>query len=533
MPSSAEHDGYIVCMNMGGSGSYAGSCSAGIDAAIAHGSIAGGTSAATPVFAGIVALLNQSLGNDSHTGLGNINPTLYAYAQSTPSAFHDVPAGSYGNTDQPSGNQELCEAATPNCSDQVLGYYTAAGYDLATGLGSVDGDVFVKHWPGGNSAKTATNLTVSLNPDSISAGSTAGVTLTATVAAGSGSGTPAGTVTFLNGTAVIGEGRLNGGKATASYDASQLAAGIYSITSLYGGDTQFAGSTSQAVVLTVTGGGSGLQSTATALAIMASPSATQSNAGSAVSFTATVTASGGMSVPTGTVKFNNGSTLLGSVTLNSSGTATFSSSALTANQYSITAIYSGDSNYRGSSSNAGMLDVVDFQIGANPSTITVGAPGQSGSATVTITPLDGFNQSLSMTCSGLPADSSCSFQSASTGGTVTITTTGPGLAASAGSAASLGAVRSNGGDPFYALALPGLVVLGLSGFRKRRLRALQLPMLLAACMLTSLLVACGGGSGGSGGGGGTGGTQPGTSTVTITATAGQLSHQTTITLIVQ
>ena len=84
MSASADHDGYIVCTNNG-------SCTGGVQ----NGGIYGGTSVSTPVFAGIVTLLNQQMKNTPPAGLGNINTTLYQFAQSVPAAFHDVPTGNY------------------------------------------------------------------------------------------------------------------------------------------------------------------------------------------------------------------------------------------------------------------------------------------------------------------------------------------------------------------------------------------------------------------------------------------------------
>ena len=170
MPASPNHDGYIYCTNTAGTMGYTGSCANGIDVAVADNSIVGGTSVSSPVFAGIVALLNQSLGNTPPAGLGNINPALYAYAQSMPSAFHDVPAGNYAEQpNNPSSNIVPCKVGTTNCSTGSMGYLTTTNFDLATGLGSVDGDVFVTHWPG-----TSTGLAFQQVPGSltqISAGS--------------------------------------------------------------------------------------------------------------------------------------------------------------------------------------------------------------------------------------------------------------------------------------------------------------------------------------------------------------------------
>lgn len=102
----------------------------------------GGTSAPTPVFSGIVALVNQyRLLQDGKAkpGMGNINPTLYHLAQSTPEIFHDVVSGS---------NMVPCANVSPNCSRGELGYPAGAGYDRATGLGSVDAYHLVTLWNG-------------------------------------------------------------------------------------------------------------------------------------------------------------------------------------------------------------------------------------------------------------------------------------------------------------------------------------------------------------------------------------------------
>ena len=95
----------------------------------------GGTSASTPTFAGIVALVQQKLGTGS---LGNINPVLYALAAQSPSAFHDVTTGNNIVPCQPGVNG--CPAAGH------YGFSAGPGYDLATGLGSVDAKAFVDAW---------------------------------------------------------------------------------------------------------------------------------------------------------------------------------------------------------------------------------------------------------------------------------------------------------------------------------------------------------------------------------------------------
>jgi uncharacterized protein (TIGR03437 family) len=99
--------------------------------------LTGGTSAATPVFAGIVALLNQY---ERSNGQANINPNLYRLAQSTTDVFHDITTGS---------NIVPCEIGTPKCTTGAFGYNAGPGYDVVTGLGSVDAYNLVAEWNSG------------------------------------------------------------------------------------------------------------------------------------------------------------------------------------------------------------------------------------------------------------------------------------------------------------------------------------------------------------------------------------------------
>jgi subtilase family serine protease len=153
--------GYVFCtqlseLGIAGSGS---SCADGIaDAVDTNFSLIGGTSVSAPVFAGMVALLNQY----TATTQGNINPSLYQLAATAPSAFHDVTS---------SDNKVACEAGTlagqPTAilcpSTGVIGYAAAAGYDLATGLGSLDVNNFavaLKAPPDFSASTPTTSLTV-------------------------------------------------------------------------------------------------------------------------------------------------------------------------------------------------------------------------------------------------------------------------------------------------------------------------------------------------------------------------------------
>ena len=204
--------------------------------------LTGGTSAATPSFAGIVALLNQYLvsqGSLTAPGLGNINPALYQLAQSVPGAFHDITSGN---------NSVPCVQGSIGCVDGMVGFNAGPGYDLATGLGSVDVWNLVTGWNSG--AGTITTLTAA----PAAAGPNETVQLTATVT-GSTTILPTGSISFiLDGVPNVGQitlatVNLNGTTtATFSVTGGQLAIGNGAVRALYSGDEVFEGSAGSASV---------------------------------------------------------------------------------------------------------------------------------------------------------------------------------------------------------------------------------------------------------------------------------------------
>jgi subtilase family serine protease len=104
----------------------------------------GGTSASAPVFAGVLALLNEYLvgtKTQSHAGLGNINPMLYYLGQNAAAVYHDVTAGS---------NAVPCvPRSSPDCpASGIYGYQAGPGYDLVTGWGSIDVTRMIATWAG-------------------------------------------------------------------------------------------------------------------------------------------------------------------------------------------------------------------------------------------------------------------------------------------------------------------------------------------------------------------------------------------------
>ncbi len=152
LAADPNHDGYVLCtqeVDSAGTGFTGTSCVYPVGSkqvpyfdSTGSGYLYGGTSIAAPQWAAILTLLNQKAGNTK--GVGNVNPILYATAQTTPGAFHDVTTG---------GNAVVCVAGSPNCNGNTGGYgvmsccNAGTGYDMATGLGSVDAAALGAAWP--------------------------------------------------------------------------------------------------------------------------------------------------------------------------------------------------------------------------------------------------------------------------------------------------------------------------------------------------------------------------------------------------
>jgi hypothetical protein len=176
-------------------------------------------------------------------------------------------------------------------------------------------------------ASTSTTLASSNNPSNYGEA----VTLTATVSPIYG-GVASGTVTFNRLGTVIGTGTIAGN--VAKLTISTLGVGTDHITATYNGDSNYLSSTSSALAQSVT------KATTTTTVVSSKNPSTH---GSSVTFTATVKAGSGPT-PTGSVTFKDGSTTLGTGTLNGSGEATLSTGSLAVGTHSITVEYGGNSN---------------------------------------------------------------------------------------------------------------------------------------------------------------------------------------------
>jgi hypothetical protein len=288
-------------------------------------------------------------------------------------------------TATPTGTVDFKDGATTLCSAVALSSGTAtcttslasAGSHTITASYSGDQDFTVSSDTVAqtvNKAATTTALASSPNP------STAGqaVTFTATISVTApGGGSPTGSVTFSDGaTTLCSAVPVSAGTATCS---KALAAGTHSVTAAYSGDATHSSSSSSAVSQVV-------NKATTTTAVAASP--TTALSGQTVTFTATISVTApGSGSPTGTVAFKDGTTTLCAASAVSSGQATCAV-GLPTGGHSVTAVYSGDSSFTGSTSSPVTVTVnqasttMSLTPAANPST-----GGQAVTVTATVAPV--------------------------------------------------------------------------------------------------------------------------------------------------
>jgi arabinan endo-1,5-alpha-L-arabinosidase len=225
---------------------------------------------------------------------------------------------------------------------------------------------FTTGWPviGTTTVSTGTGAasttTVAASPNPVTAGSA--LALTATVAGSS----PTGTVMFYSGADLIGNCALGTG-GSCTFSDSSLAVGTYSMTAVYMGDANNAGSISTAVSVTVNANASaGVTST-----IVTTANATPVQ-GAPIAIEATAALTMGTAVLSGSISFSDGATLLATEPMDSTGKATLDTAKLGVGAHSITASYVGNANYMASTSSA-LAVTVKGQTGTtytNPLTIT-------------------------------------------------------------------------------------------------------------------------------------------------------------------
>ncbi len=453
--------GYLVCQK-----DLTGVQSCNLNSATYTFHIIGGTSASAPAFAGVMALVNQyAAAHGGSSRQGNANVTLYALAKksgtscasSTSEAagciFNDVATGNsylatkYGKS--VGTNSVPCAGGTPNCSSTVSSttgvlvdpskttteaWTAGAGYDLATGLGSLNISNLATSWSSASTIGTATTL--SLSPTTgITHGQTENVGVTVSVKANTGTGIPAGDVALI---ATYADGSTHGldqftltNGAVASVKTQDLPGGTYTVYAHYAGDGTNAPSDSAPVQVTV-----GKESSQTFIVVPTFDSQGKQTSGNAASVvygsnyiirmyvtngSATAGAAGPPSpacftvneftCPTGSVTLSaNGSPVDGgNYALNNQGYSRDIAPTLTGGTYPLVANYSGDSSYTASTSGTdtftvtpaamhlsltlpnSVLNSIPFVIYMSGTTSVVGA-----APTGTLTVYDGSNSVLTV-----------------------------------------------------------------------------------------------------------------------------------------
>jgi len=206
---------------------------------------AGGTSFGAPIFAGLMAVLNQA---KHGTGQGPVNPTVYGLAKSTTtyaSVFHDITTG----------NNECTVLGAANCSVGSTSYAATVGYDQASGLGSIDFGNMLAAWPASTaSALSGTSTVLTAATNSPASGASDLITITVK---GTGSATPTGTVQVYVANEAPAAGApsapysstptpvsvtLTNGVGTYTYQGTTVG-GTQVITAVYSGDAANASST--------------------------------------------------------------------------------------------------------------------------------------------------------------------------------------------------------------------------------------------------------------------------------------------------
>jgi hypothetical protein len=367
----------------------------------------GGTSAAAPAFAGMLALILQEekarTGNPS-LRLGQADYVLYNLeANGYASVFNDVTSGN---------NSVYCSGGTQaNCGSNsfLTGYNAGAGYDAASGLGSVDVAKLIANWSKASfsSTRTALNITGFSNGNSATHGQK--LTFSTTVTS-SGGPTPTGQVSIINSSGVqnsgsIGNLTLSGGSANGTN--ADLPGGIYNVYAYYGGDVKNAASQSSGIQVTISPESSTtviggyiydpIQGTAS---VTCDDSAGNACSGKSVPYGLVTAidaqpkgASGSTSPASGNITFAdsagqltyNGSTGSSvSVPIASNGLASFNNyynqnQSLSVGSHSLTAAFGGNASYNASTSSAFTLTVTKGQ-----TTTVAQATQKSGSTTVTL-----------------------------------------------------------------------------------------------------------------------------------------------------
>ncbi|HEX5233868.1 MAG TPA: Ig-like domain repeat protein [Silvibacterium sp.] len=429
------------------------------------------------------------------------------------------------NSGIPTGSIQFLDGTTPLSTQTVSSTGSSSFSTSSLAIGSHN--ISANYEPTGSfSAGTAsltqvvngyaTTTTLSCLPTPIDVYKTSVFTATVT----SANGTPTGAITFTdNGAALATEVLLNG---ATGFNYTGSVAGTHTVIATYTPTGPFAASSATCSEV--------VNPLPTTSVLTVTPAV--STYGSPVALSATVSPATlpGPSTPTGVVTFYNGASAVGTATL-VNGIASLTPASLPDGSYNLTCIYSGSSIY--SVSNCNLVPVViqappvtgDFTINVKPGSVSV-YPGDKAKTKVNVASSGGFSEQLALSCTGLPAETSCQFSPDSMtngqGESALVIQTTPPHRLPASAAAGIARI-------------PGVLafVIMLGWRRRRGLLAKMLIVFLAANVLfaaAGMLAGCGSPPGA------TGGTPTGVYQVLVTATTGSgtaLTHSAPVTLTVK
>ncbi len=236
LASAGGHDGYLMCVE----GICQTSTSNG-QTVLENAFIVGGTSAASPAMAGVMALIEQKIG--AYQGLINFN--LYKLASAD--KLSACNSSHLLNPQIPNSCNFYDTTAGNNNVPGQVGFNAGVGFDLATGLGSVNAENLLTAWGTISKLHTATKL--SANPSPVVAQHGQPIPMNVVVKPASGAGAPSGDFSLITNLGSIFGGTLTNGSFAGNITA--LPGGTYSVQAYYEGDAMFSGSNSDSLPVSI------------------------------------------------------------------------------------------------------------------------------------------------------------------------------------------------------------------------------------------------------------------------------------------
>ena len=529
--SSLFHDPSLLCVQ--------GSCVDGFRDSQQDLTVGGGTSVAAPCFAGMVALINQKM--NTPNGQGNINPTLYSMAATTPAAFHDITSGN---------NIVPCVEGSKDCPATApfqFGYSAGAGYDQATGLGSVEAFNLVEAW----GSSVAGNLPAPTL--AAPANGTAGVSLApqfswTNVAGNAGyriliATTPTGLPTdpgtaTCDACTIVDETNTNSNTYTPP---SALAAGIYFWQVQAREPSSSGGTAAWSNIFSFTTTGPALAAPAPvapangATGVSVPPTFSWGTVAGNAGYLLFIAKTPGV-LPTnpavGTCSGCSEGTKVNATSYTPPSAPAAGNLAAGTYYWQVKALSSSGGVYGAWSSVFSFTTVPgDFSLSASPGTLTM-TPGSSATSALTFTPINGLSgSSVAFSCSvsGTLAGVTCAVGALGTNNTATVTITASSSASSFPALEKIHPVNAGATPAWVGAWLLLVFLIALNARRSQTLlRTEWVRQIAFLAVLTVALVAglsCGGGSGG---GGGQNLPPSESGTVTVQGTGPSTSHSVTI-----